>query len=76
MGRTRLLSVSINPSDFFDCVFDVVGGNSDLIYVLPKGIAGDKFRMDEDTGIIETTTQLDRELQDSYTLTGKMCGET
>ncbi|KAL8622280.1 hypothetical protein ACOMHN_043803 [Nucella lapillus] len=45
------------------------GNNGNLTYSILRGIAGDKFAVDPITGVITTTKPLDREKQDSYTVT-------
>ncbi|CAL1540134.1 unnamed protein product [Lymnaea stagnalis] len=45
------------------------GPNGELTYLIPGGIAGDKFSVDPRSGVVTTKVQLDREEKDSYTIT-------
>lgn len=41
-----------------------------MVYILPPGIAENKFRINEKTGLIVTNGPLDREQREQYILTG------
>ncbi|XP_013393116.1 protein dachsous [Lingula anatina] len=45
------------------------GPNGDLIYLIPYGIAGNKFGVNNVTGVVSTREELDREAQSSYIIT-------
>lgn len=40
-------------------------------YLIPYGIADNKFTVDAKSGLVSTNTSLDREEQSSYVITGK-----
>jgi len=44
--------------------------NTALTYVIADGVAEDKFAINSTTGLITTTTPLDRETRDSWIITG------
>ncbi|KAH9495210.1 hypothetical protein Btru_015666 [Bulinus truncatus] len=45
------------------------GANGELTYQIPAGIAGDRFSVDDRTGVVTAKYKLDREEVDSYILT-------
>ncbi|XP_078684144.1 protein dachsous-like [Branchiostoma floridae x Branchiostoma belcheri] len=45
------------------------GTNGVLTYNIPRGVAEDRFTIEEQTGVIRTAFRLDREEQDSYIVT-------
>lgn len=49
------------------------GINGNLTYLIPSGMAGDKFAVDPRGGHITTTVSLDREERSYYVITGNDC---
>lgn len=49
------------------------GINGNLTYLIPSGMAGDKFAVDPRGGHITTTVSLDREERSYYVITGNNC---
>ncbi|XP_050347268.1 protein dachsous isoform X2 [Nymphalis io] len=43
------------------------GNSGNLSYMIPSGVAGDKFAIDEHLGTVTVTTKIDREEADQYT---------
>ncbi|XP_064481266.1 protein dachsous-like [Ornithodoros turicata] len=46
-----------------------LGSTSNLTYTIPSGVAGNKFTVHPQTGVIKTTAKLDRETMPSYYVT-------
>ena len=47
------------------------GMNAQLTYLIPPGIADNKFKVGLTSGDITTNATLDREVQDSWVITGR-----
>ena len=48
------------------------GTNAELHYIIPDGIADNKFSLERKSGDIVTNEVLDREEQEQYVITGKI----
>ena len=51
----------------------IIGTNAELVYILPDGIAENKFTLEAKSGDIITNAVLDREEQDEWFITGEYC---
>lgn len=56
----------------YKCVFFIPGENANISYSLLPGPGYELFTIDSHAGLISTSTQLDRELQHSFSLRGEI----